>query len=473
MQKSRRNSFFRSKFLRELGMSNKFKPLWAICAGLMVSPVTMAVDLVGVHDLALTSDPRLQAAEYRREATGENKTQAWANLLPQISANGNWTKGNNEVFVAGTAVSPDIKTDNTTETRSYGLTLQQSLYRQENYEQLDVARGQITQADAIYQVAFQDFLLRVSNSYFLVLNLIDGVTFAEAEELALKRQFEQAEQRFEVGLTAVTDVHEARASYDNARARAIVARNSLADAKEELKVLTGQYFEAFDVLQEVLPLVEPDPFDADRWVEIALSNNPSVLSSRAAVEIADSNMRLARTGHFPTLDLVANANYFEDRKRVIRNDLQEKIFSTTLDVDDMSVQLVLNIPLYLGGAVNSRTRQARYLMDATGQDLDDVQRATVRETQNAFRAILAGIQEVEAFEQARISAEAALEATQAGFEVGTRTIVDVLIAQQRKFQAQRDNSVARHAYILRHLRLKSIAGLLSSQDLSVVNQLLE
>jgi outer membrane protein len=184
-------------------------------------------------------------------------------------------------------------------------------------------------------------------------------------------------------------------------------------------------------------------------------------------------MRFARSGHFPTLDLVANANYFQDKKRVIRDFFQEKIATTILDFDDMTVQLVLDVPLYQGGAVNSRTRQARYLMDATGQDLDDVQRATVRETQNAFRAILAGIQEVEAFEQARISAEAALEATQAGFEVGTRTIVDVLIAQQRKFQAQRDNSVARHAYILRHLRLKSIAGLLSSQDLSVVNQLLE
>ena len=454
-------------------MSNKFKLLWIVCSGLLVSPAAMAVDLIGVHDLALKSDPKLQAAEYRRRATAENKTQAWANLLPQLSARGDWSKGNNDVSVAGTEFSIPVSTDDSTETRSYGLTLQQSLYRQENYERLDVARGQITQSEAIYQAVFQDFLLRVSDSYFLVLTQIDSVTFAEAEELALKRQYEQAEQRFEVGLTAVTDVHEAKASYDNARARAIVARNNLADAKEELKVLTGVYFEAFDALLEVLPLLEPDPFDANRWVESALSNNPNVLASRAAVEIADSNMRLARSGHYPTLDLVANSNYFEDRKRVIRGFFQERLATTALNFDDMSVQLVLNIPIYSGGAVSSRTRQARFLMDATGQDLDDVQRATVRETQNAFRAILAGIQEVQAFEQARISAESALEATQAGFEVGTRTIVDVLIAQQRKFQAQRDNSIARHNYILRHLRLKSIAGLLTSEDLRVVNQLLE
>ncbi len=449
-------------------MSNKFKPLCLLCAGLMAPPVAMAVDLIGVHDLALESDPRLQAAEYRREATAENKTQAWANLLPQLGASADWNKGHTDTSIAGTEISQQNK-----ETRSYGATLQQSLYRQANYEQLDVARGQITQADALYQVVFLDFLLRVSDSYFIVLTLIDGVTFAEAEELALKRQYEQAEQRFEVGLTAVTDVHEAKASYDNARARAIVARNNLSDAKEELKALTGKYFEEYDALQEVLPLVEPDPPDAERWVETALANNPSVLSRRAAVDIADSNMRLARSGHFPTLDLVASYVDFENSKFLIRNDFQQPIDRTSLGVDDTTIQLVLNVPIYQGGRVSSQTRQARYLMDATGQDLDDVQRITVRETQNAYRAILAGIQEVQAFEQARISAESALEATQAGFEVGTRTIVDVLIAQQRKFQAQRDNSIARHAYIIRHLRLKSIAGLLTSEDLRVVNQLLQ
>ena len=449
-------------------MSNKFKPLCLLCAGLMAPPVAMAVDLIGVHDLALESDPRLQAAEYRREATAENKTQAWANLLPQLGASADWNKGHTDTSIAGTEISQQNK-----EARSYGATLQQSLYRQANYEQLDVARGQITQADALYQVVFLDFLLRVSDSYFIVLTLIDGVTFAEAEELALKRQYEQAEQRFEVGLTAVTDVHEAKASYDNARARAIVARNNLSDAKEELKALTGKYFEEYDALQEVLPLVEPDPPDAERWVETALANNPSVLSRRAAVDIADSNMRLARSGHFPTLDLVASYVDFENSKFLIRNDFQQPIDRTSLGVDDTTIQLVLNVPIYQGGRVSSQTRQARYLMDATGQDLDDVQRITVRETQNAYRAILAGIQEVQAFEQARISAESALEATQAGFEVGTRTIVDVLIAQQRKFQAQRDNSIARHAYIIRHLRLKSIAGLLTSEDLRVVNQLLQ
>ena len=451
-------------------MSMKLKTLWVIFTAMLASPAAMAVDLVGVHDLALKSDPQLQAAEYRRQATAENKTQAWANLLPQLGAGANWNKGSSKTTF-GEPELDDVEQNN--ETRNYEVSLQQSLYRQANYEQLDVARGQITQADAIYQIAFQDFLLRVSEGYFLVLTLIDGVTFAEAEEKALQRQFEQAEQRFEVGLTAVTDVHEARASYDNARARAIVARNDLEDAKEALKELTGKYFEQYDPLQEVLPLVEPDPPDAEEWVQMALSNNPAVLSSRAAVNIADSNMRLARSGHFPTLDLVASYSDFKDSKRLFTDDVGQPVGTTSLGVDDTTIQLLFNVPIYQGGRVSSQTRQARFLLDATGQDLDDVQRAAVREAQNSYRAVLAGIQEVQAFEQAQISAESALEATQAGFEVGTRTIVDVLIAEQRRFQAQRDNSVARHAYIVRHLRLKSVAGLLSSEDLRVINQLLE
>jgi len=457
-------------------MSIKLKPICLAFAALTFSASAWAVDLVGVHDLALQNDPRLQAAASRLEATRENKSIARANLLPQLGASGNWTRGDTETDISGTdeILGPiRVASESDIDTTNYRADLRQSLYRQGNYEALDVARGQISQAEAIYEIAYQDFLLRVAERYFLVLTLTDGVTFAEAEEKAFQRQYEQAEQRFEVGLTAVTDVHEARATYDNARARAIVARNDLADAKEALRELTGQYFEQYDALQEVLPLVEPDPVNAQQWVDIALQSNPSVLSSRAAFEVAEANVRLARSGHFPTLDLVASYNRFIDNERNFRFNLESPPTIAKLENTDTQLGLVLDIPLYQGGRVSAQTRQARYLMDATGQDLDDVQRGVVRQTQTAYRAVIAGIQEVEAFEQARISAESALEATQAGFEVGTRTIVDVLIAEQRKYQAQRDNSVARHAYIIRHLRLKSVAGLLNADDLRVVNQLLQ
>lgn len=455
-------------------MPVKLKPICLAVAGLLLCAPVWAVDLVGVYELAVKSDPRLRAAEYRREATGENKAIARANLLPQIGAGANWNWGDSETDFPNPFPPPDRRVvDSDIDTDSYGAELRQSLYRQANYEALDVARGQITQADAVYQVTYQDFLLRVAESYFTVLTLTDGVTFAEAEEKAFQRQFEQAEQRFEVGLTAVTDVHEARATYDSARARAIVARNNLEDAKEGLRELTGMYFEEYDPLQEVLPLVEPDPSTAAAWVDIALQSNPSVLSGRAAVEVAEANMRLARAGHFPTLDLVGSYSKFNNNAYLYTDPVSGQQLSGSLANEDAQLQLQLQVPIYEGGRVTAQTRQARFLLDATGQDLDDVQRGVVRQTENAYRAVLAGIQEVQAFEQASISAESALEATQAGFEVGTRTIVDVLIAEQRKYQAQRDNSVARHAYILRHLQLKGVAGQLSDADLRIVNQLLE
>jgi outer membrane protein len=449
-------------------MSVKSKLIGLAGAGLLLSSPAGAVDLVGVHDLALNYDPTLQAADFRRQAAYENKSIARANMLPQLGASGNWRWGSPETSVPGINLE-----DQDIETTSYGIDLAQSLYRQANYESLDIARGQISQAEAVYQATYQDFLLRVSTSYFTVLTLIDGVTFAEAEEKAFKRQFEQAEQRFEVGLTAVTDVHEARATYDNARARAIVARNNLEDAKEALFEITGQSFETFDALQENLPLVEPNPDNAEQWVQMALRSNPLVLSAQAAVDIADSNMRLARSGHLPTLDLVAGWNQFTNKQFVYRDFVNNIELITDLESTDTTFGLILDVPIYEGGRVSARTRQARYLLDATGQDLDATNNAIVRETENAYRAVLAGIQEVEAFRQASISAESALEATQAGFEVGTRTIVDVLIAEQRKYQAQRDNSIARHAYILRHLQLKGVAGLLTAEDLVVVNQLLQ
>jgi outer membrane protein len=438
------------------------------CGLLMATPAAFAVDLVGVHDLALQNDPRLRGAEFRREAVAENKTQAWANMLPQIGAEGRMTRGGSKTSIGGVEISDDdVDNDN------YGAVLRQSLYRQANYESLDIARAQISEADAIYQIEFEDFLVRVAERYFLVLTLTDGVTFAEAEEKAFQRQFEQAEQRFEVGLTAVTDVHEAKASYDNARARAIVSRNNLADAKEALRELTGTYFEEYDKLQADLPLVRPNPDNAENWVEMALASNPSVLSFAAAVEVADANVRFQRAGHFPTLDLVGSYNNYTNNEFIVRNDFQQPIGTTSLGVDDLSAQLILTVPIYQGGAVSSRTRQAGHLLDARTEDLDDVQRATVRQTRNAFRGVIGSIEEVGAFGQAVISAQSAVEATQAGFEVGTRTIVDVLIAEQRFYQAQRDNSLARHAYILNHLRLKRVAGLLTSEDLRVVNQLLE
>ena len=446
------------------------KKVVLMATAFFISSPVFAVDLVGVHDLAIKSDPALQAAAYRKEATGENTRQAWSNLLPSLGGSAGTTRGNTETSVSYPGVDDD-KRD--VDTERWGLDLRQSLYAQSNYEQLDIARGQVSQADAIYNIAYQDFLVRIAGSYFAVLTAQDGVIFAEAEEKALQRQFEQAEQRFEVGLTAVTDVHEARASYDNARARAIVSRNNLADTKEGLYELTGQYFDDIDPLQDELPLVKPLPENPDEWLDIAMQYNPAIVAAHQEIEIADANTRLQRSARIPTLDLTASYGNFTNNELVIRDDFGNFIGTTSMTNKDTRIGLQLSWNMYQGGYVYSRTRQARSLLNAVNEDLDQRQRAVVRATNNAYRAVIAGIEQVKAFNQAMISAESALEATQAGFEVGTRTIVDVLIAQQRYFQAQRDNSLARHTYVVDHLRLKAAAGTLVEEDLRKVNAILQ
>lgn len=446
--------------------------LICLSALLSANPVA-AADLVAVHDLAAKNDPILQAAAARREATGENERQAFANLLPNLGGTAGANRGDTTATVRPTSATPEVIREQDVDTENWSLNLSQVIYNQANYELLDIARGQVSQAEAQYQGTYQDFLLRVSVAYFEVLTASDRVIFAEAEELALQRQFEQAEQRFEVGLTAITDVHEARAGFDNARARAIVARNQLADAREGLRQLTGQYFEEIDPLQETLPLLRPDPDGMEQWVDIALQTNPFVTSARFAVDIADANTRLQRSGHYPTLGFNATFGEFTNNALDLTNDIGGVVATTALIQEEFRYGIRLDVPIYQGGVVSSRTRQARYELNATQFDLDNQQRFTMRDTRNAYRAVIAGIEQVQAFGQALISAESALEATQAGFEVGTRTIVDVLLAQQRFYGAERDNSLARHTYILNHLQLKAAAGLLGEQDLVAVNRILQ
>lgn len=443
---------------------------YSLIAGavMALAPPAQAVDLVGVRDMALRNDPQLRAAALRREAGEENKYIAWANFLPTLDGSARVSYGDNEVDIADQRISEtDIDDEN------LRLELRQTLYNQSNYEELQRGRAQASRAEADYLIAYQDFLLRVAERYFAVLTAQDSLRFALAEEAALQRQFEQADQRFEVGLAAVTDVHEARASYDNARARTILARNQLEDAQEALRELTGQHFENYRPLANELPLEAPLPENPQDWVDFAIELRPELIASRFTAETAEADMELARAGYFPTLELIASYNRFTDNEFPLRNDQQDVIGVVPFENSDSQVQLQLNVPIFRGGRVTTRTRQARYLMSAAYEDVEAQQRAAVRAAENAYRDVMAGIQEVEAFRQALVSAQSALDATNSGFEVGTRTIVDVLLAEQRYYQAQRDYSNARHDYILDHLRLRRSAGLLAGEDLNTVNRLLQ
>lgn len=454
-------------------LSGKPALVFSLALGLAAMDCAQAVDLLEVHDQALQNDPQLQAADLRRLASGENRNQAWANFIPSFTVSATRTLGKNAQFVDLSAFGTDnVDTRVDTDTENYNFELRQNIFRFRDFVQLNQSRDQVSRAEADYQTAYQSFLLRVAERYFDVLTAEDGLRFAEAEEKALQRQFEQAEQRFEVGLTAVTDVHEARASYDNARARVIVARNSLEDANEALREVTGQSYGKLDSLQEEFALQRPDPTEPAQWVQMALANNPTLESSRKAADIAESDIRLRRSANYPELQLIARHTRFTNNEFNVRDDFGNIRGTTSLSSNDKQIALQLNVPLFQGGATWSRTRQARHLFNAAVKDMEQQERATVRGTENAYRAVIAGVQEVEARKQALVSAQSALEATQAGFEVGTRTIVDVLLAEQRFFQAQRDYSQARHTFIVNHLRLRQSAGVLTGTDLVDVNRLL-
>jgi outer membrane protein len=440
----------------------------ALGLSLALSPLAFAVDLLGVYELAQTNDAELRAAERRLAVAGEIPVQTRAALLPQLSGSASQTLGRSSPSVGGTSLpSNDI------DQRNYSIQLRQTIFDDANYGRLERGRAELAAADARYMEAFQNFLFRISERYFDVLTALDTVRFSEAEETALRRQFEQAEQRFEVGLAAVTDVHEARAAWDGARARVIVAQNVVEDAREALRETTGTWFENFAGLIEDVPLSPPDPANSEEWVKAALESSPLVLQQRSQVDVADAELRIARAGHLPSLGLTGSYSRSQNNEFVARDpETQSPIGTTTFQTDGWQLGVTLSIPIFEGFATESRRRQAGESLRLADDVLDQAERAVVRQTETAYRAVIAGIREVEARRQARVSAESALEATNAGFEVGTRTIVDVLISEQRLFQAQRDYSNARHQFILNGLRLRQASGLLDEQDLVAVNQLL-
>jgi len=446
-------------------MNNKILTA-ALC--LTLAPFAQAVDLMGVYELARNNDAELRAAELRLQAAEQGPVIARSTLLPSITASVGRTIGEGTVTIAGTELPTEDNDD-----ERYAINLRQSIYDDANYGRLDQAEAQFTVAQAQYAQAWQDFLLRVSERYFDVLTALDSVRFARAEETALRRQFEQAEQRFEVGLAAVTDVHEARATFDAAQARVILAENAVEDAREALREITGTLFEEYARLLEDLPLDIPEPASSEDWVAIAMETSPAVLQQMGQFATAEADLRIARAGHFPTLSLTGSYTRNVNNEFVGRDPAtQEPLGSAELSIDGWSLGLQLDVPIFQGFATQAQRRQAGTSLRAADQTLDQTERLVVRQTENAFRAIVAGVREVQARQQALVSAESALEATNAGFEVGTRTIVDVLLAEQRFFQAERDFSQARHTFILNQLRLKNVAGQIEEESLVEVNQLL-
>ncbi len=433
-----------------------------------------AADLVEAYQLARDSDPQLAAVEAQRLAQAEGVVQSRANLLPQVGASASLSKSSNEnsgVQVFGGTTLPPSSSESDSTSRRYGIDVQQTLYNRAHYTGLRASRARAERAVAEYDVAAQGLMVRVADAYFGALTAIESLVVARGEERAVKRQLDQAEQRFEVGLTAITDVHEARARYDAARANAIAAETRLFDAREALAEVAGRQLDGLMGLSDGFQPELPEPANPEAWVELALAGNPSLRARGLGLTAAEHDIGSARAAHLPTLGLTAGysdqSSWGDNTNRITQGNT---LFSN--DGRGGSVGVSLNVPIFSGFATQSRVRQAIYGRDAAAEQLEAERRAVTRQTRNAYRALLAGITEIEARKQAMVSAQSALEATEAGFEVGTRTIVDVLIAQQQLFQTQRDYASARHGFLVNNLRLKQAAGTIVFADVESVNRLL-
>lgn len=437
-----------------------------------------AEDLMDAYRQARQSDPLLQQSEAQRRIVSEDVSQARAVLLPQISAQGSFSDEHgfsttNKPVSDGSGGFQVFATRTDTAGRSFqkSATLDQTIFDFGKFESVAAARAQARSGDANYQAAEQDLILRTATAYFNVLTAEDELRFAKANEQALAKQLDQAQQRFNVGLSAITDVDAAKAQHDAAAAAVIQAQNTVFDNREALSQITGKPVGDLKTLTDNLPLNKPQPDAIDEWVNLALQSNPALQAQRDQVDAFNHDITVARAGHLPTLN--AQVSYTDSPQWGSPVGAGMPSYAFNSGRHDTVVGLVLQVPIFSGGFTHSRVRQAIAQRDEQGDILEQDRRNVIRNTRSAFNAIEAGISEVEAQKQAVVSAQKALEATQAGFEVGTRTIVDVLISQQNLFQAQSNYSQARHAFVINQLTLKDASGTLDVKDLQAANALLQ
>lgn len=420
--------------------------------------VNAATTLVDLFDVSLESDPEYQAAIASNLASQELTPQARSFLLPNLSAGG--AVRHNYADVRRSATGPTGSTDFGDQQADISLT--QPVYHRDLWIQLEQADLRTRRANAEFAFARQELMLRVSERYFDVLRARDQLAFAQAALEAFGQQLKQAQQRFEVGLIAITDVEEAQAGFDLATADVIAAENDLDNAREALREVTGLYTTDLASLGEAMPLVSPDPADINQWTETALRQNLQISAARHAAANAKEEIERVASGHYPTLDLVGRAQYFNSDGGIGG-------IATNNQTVDGQVGLELTVPIYEGGLVNSQTRESRHLYQQSLDDLERQRRAVQRQARAAYQNLESEISRVKALVQAVRSTVSAKEAIDAGFQVGTRTSVDVLNAERRVFEARRDLAFSRYDYIINRLALKQAAGTLSEADIELIN----
>jgi outer membrane protein len=422
-----------------------------------------AADLLETFHAAQTNDPVFAAARATQQAGQEKLSQGRSLLMPSINLSANSTF-NDQTTQYHPAIPPIFTGgDNRYNNHGYGVTLVQPLLRQQNWLAYSESELQATQAGLQLKIAEQDLIMRVAQAYFDVLIAQDSVQLVEAQKIAISEQLEQAKRNFEVGSATITDTLEAQARYDLTGAQQIAAQNNLEIKRSALQQLINATPKDIKPLGKEFKLEAPQPSDMEKWVDIAQLNNLQLAIAQAGAEIADKEVARNRGGNYPTVDLVANYS---------QNNANGGSFGVGSDTTNKSIGVQLNIPLFQGGAVNSRWREAEANRERARQELESARRNAAQQTRQAYLGVVSGVAQTNALQQALASSESVLEASKLGHEVGVRTNLDVLNAQQQLFSTRRDLYQSQYNYLLSQLRLKQATGALAEEDLSKVNQAL-
>jgi outer membrane protein len=415
-----------------------------------------ASDLLNTYRDALVSDPVYQSARAQYSASVETLPQARAGYLPNVGASANYFRNRVDEDIAG-------KFDYTS--KGYAVTLSQPIFRMQNWITISQAEKVVFQAETTLAGAVQDLIIRVAQAYFDVLLAQDNVALSGSQKVAISEQLAQAKRNFEVGTATIVDTLEAQARYDQADAKEISDKNDLEVKRHALAVLVGKFPEGLTPLHEPLALAPPTPNDIQAWVTAASDSSVAIINARASVDIAKQEINRQRAGYTPTLDLSASYTRSDNPTNIVPG-------LTGPFTNAGAVGLLLSVPIYQGGLTNSQVRQAVANKDRAEQDLENARRTVWQSVRTNFLNVTSGIAQVRSLEQALTSTQSQLDSTILGRDVGVRTSVDVLNAQQQVFQTRRDLQQARYNYLLSTLRLKAAAGTLTETDVEEVNRTL-
>jgi outer membrane protein len=448
---------------------------------ILLTTICWGDSLSEIYELALQNDPQLRAARAAYLAGSESENISRAGLLPQISAVGEYSEtefDGSSTTVLGGGPSGTFGRDGNTDidSRNYSITLTQPIFDLPAWFTFQQGKELSQQAMLQFSADQQALILRTAKTYFDVLRARENLETALAEEKAIKRQLEQTRERFEVGLLPVTDVLESQAAFDESTVTTLEIKGLLDIAFERLTILTGQPHEQLSGLMPDFPVVNPEPTDREEWVRFSLQNNFSLQAAEHVRDAADNNAQSKKYEHMPTV--TGALSYFDDYsdsdfKGRDLNTNQNFSSPSELDQDGHSVAIRLNVPIFTGGLVSAERRQAFQQSVQSEENYIGIQRNTVQNARSLHLLVLTNTARVKARNQVIISAKSALEATQAGYEVGTRNIVDVLVVQRNLYQARRDYANARYDYIDSLLRLKDVAGQLSPDDIYQLNAWLD